>query len=111
MRGSTKLVTDLLQRTPGTVQDLVVPEPQDTIPAGRKNGTASLIADQLISMLTAIDLDDQSGIETDEIDDMRTDHLLPPKLESVQLTGSQVPPQQAFCVGGFPTQRAGTRQQ
>jgi hypothetical protein len=49
-------------------------------------------------MLAAIDLDDQSGFEANEIDNVCVDGLLPPERPSVYPTATQPTPQDAFGV-------------
>ncbi len=58
-------------------------------------------------MLTAIQLDDDSGIQTYEVTDVRTDRVLPSELEVVQLSSTQMPPKEAFGVGRILAQAAG----
>jgi hypothetical protein len=110
VRGSTQLNANPLQNTVDIVQNLVVPESQDTITLGCQSGTALLIVDLLLCMLSAIGLNDEPGMETDEIHDVGTNHLLAPKLESGQPACPEVSPQHALCVAGLVAHGSGACQ-
>jgi hypothetical protein len=48
--------------------------------------------------LTAINLDDESLLETDEVNDIGADGLLTPELDASRLAASQDCPKCAFCI-------------
>jgi len=49
-------------------------------------------------MLTTIDLDSQLNFKTDEVNDVRLNKQLAPKLKTSQTARSQMTPQRAFDV-------------
>jgi len=98
----------LFQYGLGLVQYFVVPEAHDPIPHSFKLSASFRVVAFLFGMLTAVGLDNQFGLETQEIDDIRLDSHLTPELVSVQPPPSQLPPQQLFGIGGMPAQCAGT---
>ena len=61
----------------------------------------------LIGMLSAVDLDNNSLLQTDKVDDVDSDWLLPAKLETVELPHSDATPEQLFSFGGVVAKRPG----
>jgi hypothetical protein len=62
-------------------------------------------------MLAPVDFDDQLGIETTEVDYVRTDHFLSAKSRPANLTRSQSRPEKAFRVGFVSAKLASVRSQ
>ena len=58
---------------------------------------------RLLHMLTTIHLQNEPLFQTDEIDDVLTDDLLPSKLMSLQLPVPQQAPKQPFGIGLIPS--------
>jgi hypothetical protein len=70
-------------------EHLVVPETNYLeAPTFQERGALGIVGDQP-GMLRAINLDDQHGIETEEIDDVRPNGFLPPKLPAEDLASAQ----------------------
>ena len=51
----------------------------------------------LIEMLAAIELDDDTGFETNETTDIDADRMLPPELIAIQLSSTQAIPKTSLC--------------
>jgi len=62
-------------------------------------------------MLPSIELDDQAGLEADEVDDVRADRALSKKLHSHHATRPQVVPESLLSVSRLGAQRAGEVEQ
>ena len=58
-------------------------------------------------MLAAIQFDDDSRLETNEVADVAADLALSPELEAVQLASTQMLPQATFGFGGVVAEMAG----
>jgi hypothetical protein len=86
------------------VQHFVVPEAHHAKSALRENGAARRVKVDLISMLTAIDPNDQARLDADEVDDEAVDRNLPAKLESAQAARTQARPRQALHIRSACTQ-------
>lgn len=59
------------------------------------------------SMLSSVGLNDESSLQTNEIDDIRLNDILAPKLETGHAVGSQVVPQQLLRIRRLPAQFSG----
>ena len=79
-------------------QNFMIPEPQDSETRVHQISSSSLIEVALITMLTAVDFDDQTGLDACEIGDEWSDRMLPTKLVPAQLTGAQSMPEMSFGV-------------
>jgi len=53
----------------------------------------------LLYMLPAIDLDNQTGLQTDKISDIGGDHDLTPELITLQAASPEMMPQYPLCIG------------
>jgi len=84
----------------GLGEHLVVPETDNFEALAFQERGALGIVRHALGMLRAINLDDQHGIETDEIDDVRPNRFLPPKLPAEERASAQVLPQQRLRFGG-----------
>ena len=89
-------------------EHLVVPETDNFEALAFQESRALGIVGDQPGMLRAINLDDQHGIETDEIDDVRPNRFLPPKLPAEELASAQVLPQQRLRFGGVVSHLTGT---
>src|SRR5882762_4808613 len=69
-------------------QQLGIPEAQHVKPSCSQPSVAAAIIAAL-GMLATVELDDQLALEADEVDDVMTELLLPPKLEGGQLSMAQ----------------------
>jgi hypothetical protein len=56
---------------------------------------------RLLAMLSTVGLDDAACFQADEIDDIRTDRLLPFELEALQTVRAQMEPEQPFAFGSI----------
>ena len=81
----------------------MIPEPQDAISLLGQPGVPPGIAFGLDGVLAPVDLDDEIALETDEIDDVWTKHVLAAELQPCKLAAAQMMPQQAFRIGGTPS--------
>ncbi len=77
-------VENALQDSFGIGQNVIVPEPQDAIAALFKPARSRDVSG-LIGMLTASDFDDQLGLRTEKVDDVRSHRVLMPKAETARL--------------------------
>jgi hypothetical protein len=77
----------LLQHPIHILENVIIPETNYSI-AGSYQECSALRVDSLI-VLTAVDFDNECRIPAQEIDDVRLDCYLPPKLPSLQLAGSK----------------------
>ncbi len=82
---------------------LMIPEPQDAISLLGRPGVPPGIAFGLDGVLAPVDFDDETALETHEIDDVWTKHVLAAKLEPRKLAAAQMMPQQAFRICGKPS--------
>jgi hypothetical protein len=73
-------------------QYVVIPESQHPISEPAQKSSSLLIVSFLIGMLSAIDFDHQLGVQAKEVDDVRLDGLLPPKLRPGESAIAQVVP-------------------
>jgi len=79
-----KLPQDFSQNVVQSLLHFVVPESQYAKSALCEHGTARCVELDSISMLTAIDLDHEAGLNTDEVGNIAVDRNLPAKLEPAQ---------------------------
>jgi hypothetical protein len=79
------------------LKNIVVPKSQHPESESLQVVSATLVIGKLVEMLTSIDLDDDSALETDEIEDVASHAMLTAELHS-ELGVAQVPPQQCFRV-------------
>jgi hypothetical protein len=81
------------------LQYFIIPEANNPIPFRLKKSCSIGIACRLFRMLPAIQLNNQLLFETDEINDVWWNRVLPPKLESAEVAVLQLQPQPQFRVG------------
>ena len=75
----------------GIPEYIVVPETQDAKSAARQFFVTDAIV-FVFGMLTAIDLDNQSCLETSEVSDVSADWYLPTELESIETAVAKARP-------------------
>jgi hypothetical protein len=93
------LPQDFSQNVVQPLLHFVVPESQYANSALCEHDTTRCVEFDSVSMLTAIELDNEAGPNTDEVDNIAVDRNLPAKLESAQAPCTQARPQQGFCIG------------
>jgi hypothetical protein len=82
---------------------IVIPKSQDIETLIPQPDISLNIVSYLLTMLSAVDLDDQSFFQTNKIDDVASQRLLAAKLKTVYLPESKFPPKQSLSVRGvFP---------
>ena len=84
-------ITDGRENTLGLLQHLVVPEAEDCVAFALQPGSSPRVS--FSSVLPTVDFDDELPVEADEIDDVRTDRVLPPDLCADGHTVSQMLPE------------------
>jgi hypothetical protein len=72
-----------LQNALGVVQYVVVPKAQNSIAVISEPVVAANVA-FIFGMLSAVDLNDQAQLPADEVDDVRSDGLLPNEFRSAK---------------------------
>jgi hypothetical protein len=80
---------NLAEHPLGIRKHIVVPEADDTVATRLKPARAPLT---VISMLSAIDRDDERRLGTEEIDDIRPERVLAAKAETFELFSPQARP-------------------
>jgi len=73
-----------LQHSIGLLQCFIIPETDYPKPLRLKKSSSFCIACSLLCMLSAIQLHYQPLFDTDEINNIRRNRMLPPKLESAE---------------------------
>jgi hypothetical protein len=82
---------------------IVIPKSQDIETLIPQPDISLNIVSHLLTMLSAVDLNDQSFFQTNKIDDVASQRLLAAKLNTVNLPESEFPPKQPLSVRGvFP---------
>lgn len=105
-RGRQQALVDSFEYSGLIRQHLMVPETQHSKACCLQKHLAPRIRLNLQSMVAAIKLNDQPSIETDKIDDVRSDGLLPAELESIQPAVAQLVPKPRFHLGHLAAQPA-----
>jgi hypothetical protein len=83
----------------GLRQYFVIPESDNSIPFRLQKTRSFGISRALLRVLTTIQLDDKPLFETDKVDDVWSDRMLPPKLEPAKIAIFQSHPQPQLGVG------------
>ena len=99
---------DLLQNAVSLGQDFVVPEPQHTKPPVCEKRAALPVCVTALSMLGAVNLDNQMRFEAGKVRDERPYRVLPSELEAVELPGTDARPKMAFGIRHLPAQHNGS---
>lgn len=88
------------------LQRLIIPEPNHAKPRTREVQRSLQILDHRVHVLSAIELNDQTRANADEVDDISTDRHLPSKSVTAQTAMPQVIPQTPFGIGRVQAQSA-----
>ncbi len=80
-------------------EHVFVPEAQDTKPTGPQKGISSRVVVGLFGVLAPIQLNDDGGLKTGEVANVRSHRMLTTKLEVSQLAPTQVSSQQSLRIG------------
>ena len=83
----------------GLSQHIVIPEPDHTKPEARKIPRSLQIKTQIVGMLSAIYLDDQSRADAHEVDNVAANRLLPSESILAEMPIAQMAPEMSFCIG------------
>ena len=86
----------------GIGKDFIVPKANDA-PAALLEPRRTSQVGIVVSMLTAIRLDNETMRDADEVDDERTDRTLPAKLVTRKTTAAQRGPQTSLGIGHIDT--------
>ena len=81
-------------------QHFVVPKPHDAKPRARQIMRPLQILQRMLEMLTAVELDDKSRSQADEIRDVPAELSLPTESITAELAVAQEIPEMAFGVAG-----------
>ena len=93
------MTKDFLQHDSGLSQRSVIPKPNHMKAFRLKISGSLCITDNLLGMLPAIQLHYQFLFQTDKINDVRRNGMLPAKLESTKVAVLQVEPKPQFGIG------------
>jgi hypothetical protein len=102
-----ELGDDRLEHAGQIPQHVVVPETKHGPAVSPKVGVRRQI--DVRAMVAAIDLDDQPGFDAGEVGDPGLHRDLPAELGAVEQGSAQVPPEQAFSIGGTRPELSGAR--
>jgi len=91
-------IEDQFQHCRGLFEYRVVPESQYSKPLQLNMAVTIRIIRVTLEVLSAIELDDQVGFETGEVDDVASDRELPAKAISAKLPAPEVSPEKALGV-------------
>jgi hypothetical protein len=80
------------------VGNIVVPNTNNPIPERCQDPVAMPVSG-VTRVLAAVDLNDESGFTTDEIDIVGTDRRLPDEFETTESSVAQLKPKDRFCIG------------
>ncbi len=95
---------DGIDHIAGSREHVGIPESQDAQTFRSQIGVATRIVCRLLDMLTPVELDDDTGTQAHEVADVRTNRVLPPELEVIQLSPTQMPPEVPFGIRRRPAQ-------
>ena len=98
MRGQ-QLPQYFFQHSIRLFQRVMVPKPDHPKTHRFQTGCSLSIVHNLLGMLAAVQFHDQFLLKADEINDVRRDRMLSPKLESAEVAILQMQPQPRFRVG------------
>ena len=73
-------------------QHVMVPKAENSIALLSQEFGATLVSFCLCGVLTTIDFNDSPGLYTTEVDNITTDRMLTAKFNSIDLSGTKVPP-------------------
>jgi hypothetical protein len=101
--GRFECATYRLQYTVEIIENLIIPKSDDTITVTRECGITPIVGFLLLSMLAAIEFDNQFASGAGEIGDKLPDRMLAPKLPRGDVF-PQSAPENSFDVGSLPAQ-------
>jgi hypothetical protein len=108
VRGSVEFGFQKFKDAIEAIQNLVVPDPNDPVSQRAQKGIPFAIR-RIVGVLSAINLDDEAPIATNEIGVIWADRLLSHEFAAAELSISKPPPQQQLGAGSASPKRAGTR--
>ncbi len=88
-------------------QDLVIPEPNHSVPDALKPRGPSGVLLHMHSMLPSVHFDDHLSLQAHEVHNIRSDRMLAAELAPVDLAPPHLPPQGAFSICWTLPQRPG----
>ena len=98
----------MFENAPANFLDLIhhiqIIESQNLIPNCHEGSIALCVLGHAMPVLTAVDLDNEQALHTDEIDGVAIDWPLTPELMARQSPIAQLIPQQSFCNTGCPAE-------
>jgi hypothetical protein len=97
-------VPDCFEHTVAVLGQIVIPETEDAVALRFKPAVASQIA-LALSVLAAVEFDDQHGCRTHQINDVSPDGDLPSKFEACQSAITDDAPKVSLGFGGVGTHR------
>jgi hypothetical protein len=102
-----KLLHNSFENALEIAQNVVVPKTNDMVPAFFQRRGALSVCSGALPMLTAINLNDQFPIQSDEVDNEACERNLPFKFDAIELTGSKPRPKETLGLGGILAQSPG----
>ena len=108
VRGRGQLLEKQRQNTVRIRKNIIVPEANDPIALPFEPGRSFRVI-EVVSVLPAIDFDDESSLGTQEVHDVGADWHLPFELESEKSAIAQARPESTFCIGLVDPQHARPR--
>ena len=88
-------------------QNVVIPKPDDVVPAFFKSRCALVVRGGAFAMLPAIDFNHQFSVQSDEVDYKSRKRDLPFEFYAIELTRAKSRPEQALGFGGISAEPAG----
>ncbi len=100
---------DRLQHSIYIAQHIVVPEAKNVETVGGEHGRARRISTPScrFHVLTAVQLDYETGLEAREVGEVSIDGMLPTKSETEKSPPAKLRPQSSFGIGGFAAEFSG----
>ena len=84
----------------GSLQkNVIVPEAQDPKTARSEEGIATRVVVRPFDVLASAEFDNDKGLKTRKVANVRADRMLSTKFEAGQLAATQVSPKQVLCSG------------
>jgi hypothetical protein len=96
-----KLLHNSFENALEIAQNVVIPKTDDMVPAFFQHRRALSVGSGALPMLTAINLDDQFPIQSDEVDNKTCERNLPLKFDAIELTGAEPRPKETLRLGGI----------
>jgi len=109
VRGAGQRTLDRRDHVIDPKENLIVPESQHSPASTFKPSRSSRIAHLLNGVLPAIQLDDETSLDTCEVGEEWTDCMLPPEFAASNPAVTQMPPEFLLGIGRCTAQIARTR--